>query len=432
MKNQTVLLSSSALWSLYDGMTSLYLIAFALELGASNLVVGLLGALPWLASILTQIPGAQLVENHSRKTIILGFGFFNRLLWFPILAAPFLFKDPILAIVVFFLLAKIAETIMDPGWASVLADVVPEKIRGKFFSRRFTLLGLFGMLAMLFGGFLLKQVPGTKGFAMLFGIGAVAGIAATAMIRKLKEPECRDHEHHHIKEFFTLSGPLKKLVMFGVVFNFAYMLSSPFFTVYMLKNLGISYSYYGFVASIATAAQVVTVRYIGRLTDKFGDKPVAIIGHIGAALIPLAFLMITASNLWLLIPVQILSGIVWSAADLSRFNLVLDFSDPKKRAMQIAEYNLYSSIPLVIAPLIGGWVIDNVTIILAGIPLIFVLSGVLRFLSALMLMRVPEPRANKEYSAVFVFKEALHFHPNKGVVTSLQVIRRITAGLGLR
>src|SRR3989344_2138179 len=152
--NQTVLLSSSALWSLYDGMTSVFLVAFALELGASNVVVGLLGALPWLANILTQIPGAQLVEHHSRKTIIMGFGFFNRVLWIPILLSPLLIKEPLMAVVVFFLLAKLAETIMDPSWASLMADIVPAKIRGKFFSKRFTLIGIFGMSAMLFGGFL--------------------------------------------------------------------------------------------------------------------------------------------------------------------------------------------------------------------------------------------------------------------------------------
>ncbi len=432
MKNRAVLLSSSALWSLYEGMTSLYLVAFALELGASNTVVGLLGALPWLASILTQIPGAQLIEHYSRKSIMIGFGFFNRVLWIPILLSPFLMKEPLMAVVVFFLLAKIAETIMDPSWASVMADIVPEKIRGKFFSKRFTLLGLFGMSAMLVGGFILKQIPGMKGFAVLFGIGAVAGILSTSLVRKLREPEFSDHEHHHIKEFFTLSGALKKFVAFGVAFNFAFMIASPFFAVYLLKNLGVNYWFYGIIMSIATASQIISVRYIGRLTDRFGDKPIAVLGHLGSAFVPLVYLAVTAENLWLLIPIQIFSGVTWAAADLSRFNLLLGLSNTKKRAMQIAEYNLYASVPLVAAPLIGGWITDNVTFILAGIPLIFVISGILRFITALMLIRIPEPRAKHEYSPFFVFKEALHLHPNKGIVHSLQIVRRAAVGLGLK
>ncbi|MBS3125475.1 MFS transporter [Candidatus Woesearchaeota archaeon] len=432
MKNQTVLLGYSALWAAFDGLTSMYLVAFALELGASNIVVGLLGALPFLASMLTQIPGAQLIEHHSRKGIAVLFGCLNRLLWLPLLAAPFLVKDPLTAIVVFFLLAKFAETTIDPSVTSLLADVVPPEKRGKFFSKRLTLIGLFGMAAMLAGGFLLKQIPGTKGFAILFGSGAVLGLVGTSLLRKVQEPHYKDHEHHHIKEFFTLTGPLRRMVSFGVMFNFAYMLASPFFAVYILKNLGVSYWYYGIVTSIATAAQIASVGYMGKLTDTFGDKPVAILGHLGTALVPLVYLFITKETIWLLVPAQILSGVVWAAADLSRFNLYLDFSDPKRRAMQIAEINLYSSIPLVIGPLIGGYLSENVVFIMAGIPLVFLLSGVLRMLSALMLIGIPEPRSKHEYSAAYVFREVMQFHPNRGVVFGVQVVRRIAAGLGLR
>ena len=432
MKNQSALLAYSSLWAAFDGLTSLYLVAFALELGASNVVVGLLGALPFLASMLTQIPGAQLIEHHSRKGIALLFGTLNRFLWIPILAAPFMFKDVLLAVVVFFLLAKIAETVIDPSLTSLMADVVPEEKLGSFFSRRFTLIVIFGMSAMLLGGFLLKLIPGTKGFAILFGAGAVIGLIATSIFRKVHEPQYKDYDHHHIKEFFTITGPLKKLAVFGVVFNFAFMLASPFFAVYTLKNLGVSYGYYGIVTSIATAAQIASVQYMGRLTDKFGDKPVAILGHLGTALVPLAYLLITRQTVWLLIPAQVISGVVWAAADLSRFNLLLDLAEPKKRAVQIAEYNFYASIPLVIGPLLGGYLAENAVFFLAGIPLVFVISSILRALSSLLLIKIPEPRSKKEYSARYVFREAMHLHPNRGIVFGLQVVKRITAGLGLR
>ncbi|VVB81357.1 Multidrug resistance protein MdtL [uncultured archaeon] len=222
---------------------------------------------------------------------------------------------------------------------------------------------------------------------------------------------------------------MKKLVLFSTMFYFAYMLASPFFAVYMLKNLQMNYFFYGIASALTTIAQIVTSRYVGRLTDKYGDKPIAIIGHIGTALVPLFFLGVTQQNIWLIIPVQIYSGIVWATADISRYNLILCISDSRRKAMQIAEYNLYTSITMVIAPLVGGYLTEHATWVLTGIPLVFVLSFVLRFMTSLLLFIVPEPRAKHEYPLIYVFQEAMHFHPNKGIQYGIHIVKRMAQGL---
>ncbi|MEM3153988.1 MAG: MFS transporter [Candidatus Woesearchaeota archaeon] len=431
MSSKRILLVQSALWAAYDGFTAAYLAAFALALGASNEVIGILGALPWLASIITQIPGSELSQHFHRKHIYIFFALFGRVFWIPILLTPFLFSSPIVFIVLFYLAVKLGETITDPAYTSLLADVVPRKTFGDFNSQRYRLIAAFGMIAIVAGGFWLKIFPKESpvGFAIMFALGAILAVFSTLVIGRIKEPEYKDHDHHAIKEFFTIDGPLRHLVKFGVAFNFAFMLASPFFTVYMLKTLEISYEYFGIAVAISTLAQVLSSHYIGGLTDKYGDKPIAVWGHIGTAIVPLVWLAVTKQSLWLIIPVQIFSGIAWAAADISRFNLLVGLADPRKRAMQIAEYNLYCAIPLIIAPILGGWITENVTIILTGIPLIFVISSIFRFLSTLLLFKITEPRAKKEYPLVYVFREAMHFHSNKGIIHGIQVVKRLANGL---
>ncbi len=429
--SKRILLINAALWAAYDGLTSIYLVAFALALDASNMTIGLLGALPWIASILTQIPGAELVQHFRRKQIYVTFCLIGRLFWIPILASPFFFENPVLAVIIFYLIARLGETIADPSYTSLLADLVPEKGRGEFIGKRYRVLATCGMLAMVLGGLWLKQFPKESpvGFAIMFAFGVILAVIATLLMSKIKEPKYRDHEHHPVKEFFTLQGPMKTFVVFGTAFNFAFMLASPFFAVYMLKTLEMSYFQYGIASSIAILAQIITSYNVGKLTDKFGDKPVAIIGHFGTALVPLIFLAVTKNNLWMIFAAQTLSGIVWAAADISRYNLLLDLADPRKRAIQIAEYNIYAAIPLALAPIIGGWMTENVTFVLTGIPLIFVTSSILRFLSSLLLFRIQEPRAKKEYPLVYVFREAMHFHVNKGLVHGLHVVKRVAHGM---
>ncbi len=429
--SKRILLTNAALWAAYDGLTSIYLTAFALALGASNTVIGILGALPWIASILTQIPGAELVQHYRRKKVYVIFCMIGRLFWIPLLAAPFFFANPIPAIIIFYLLARLGETISDPAYTSLLADLVPEKHRGEFISKRYRVLATFGMLAMVTGGLWLKQFPKESpvGFAIMFAFGTLLAVLATILMGRIKEPAYKDHDHHPVKEFFTLDGPMKTFVIFGAAFNFAFMLASPFFAVYMLKTLEMSYFQYGIASSIAILAQILTSYYIGGLTDKYGDKPIAILGHFGTALVPLVFLAVTKNNLWMIFFAQTISGIVWAAADISRYNLLLGIADARKRAIQIAEYNLYASIPLAIAPIIGGWMTEKAIFMLTGIPLIFVASSLLRFISTLLLFKIQEPRAKKEYPLVYVFKEAMHFHVNKGLVHGLHVVKRVATGL---
>src|SRR5574341_577973 len=132
MSNKRVFLTQSALWAAYDGLTSAYLAAFALALGASNEVIGFLGALPWLASILTQIPGSELSQHFRRKKVYVLFGLIGRLFWIPLLAAPFFFEKPIFFIIIFYLIIKLGEMITDPAYTSLMADVVPRDTFGDF------------------------------------------------------------------------------------------------------------------------------------------------------------------------------------------------------------------------------------------------------------------------------------------------------------
>ncbi|HLF54365.1 MAG TPA: MFS transporter [Candidatus Nanoarchaeia archaeon] len=424
MNNKQVFVANGALWAAFNGFTSVYLVAFALALGASNVIVGIIGSLPFLAYLITQIPGAELAQHYSRVKVYFIFTLIGRLFWIPLLLAPYIITKPLMMVILFFLLYKIGETIADPAWTSLMAETILPKHRGAFSSQRYGYIGLFGMIAIILGGIWLKQFPkdSPNGFAIMFLAGLFMAVMATFVALKIKEPKYKDHNHHTIKEFLTITGPLKNFTAFSVAFNFAFMLASPFFTVYMLKNLEINYMYYGIVTSVTTISQIIASRYVGKLTDKFGDKHIGFLGYLGTALVPLMFLLITKQSLWLLVPVQIFSGIVWAAADIAGFNLLLGLADPKKRVFQIAEYNLYASLPLVIAPILGGWITENVAFILAGIPLIFVASSILRALSSIFLLTIEEPRKRKEYHFPYIFRKIIHF--NDGIGHVLHIIKK--------
>ena len=135
---------------------------------------------------------------------------------------------------------------------------------------------------------------------------------------------------------------------------------------------------------------------------------------LGTAIVPLIYLFVTKQNIWMIVPAQILSGVVWAGADITGLNLLLDFTHKKRRAFEIAEYQIFTIFPIIIASILGGIIADNVVFILSGIPLVFALTIVLRVASALMVLKIKEPRVKKEYPLSYVFRE-MTIHPIKGL-----------------
>lgn len=431
-KTQKYLVWNVGAWSLYDGLTTGFLAAFLLILGASNLLIGILGALPFFAILIAQIPGAKILEFFSRKYVYVMSSFISRSFWIfiivlPLLAGYFSSNTLIVLVLLFYILVKSTEQLTEPAKLSLIADVVEEKQRGEFFGKLFVSNGFAGIIAFLFGGIYLKIFgDGLTGFITLFTLGALVGYFSIYVFNKVKEPKYRDHDHHTLKELFTMKGELKKYLVFVFYFYFAFMFASPFFTVYMLKDLGIDYAYFGFLTALATLVSVIAQKHLGKLTDKFGDKQIAMMSIFGTSLVPLVYFFISKENIWMLIPAQIISGLVWGGANLTIFNLLIDFTDKEKRAFQIAEFNLLTSFPLIISPIIGGLVADKVHFAISGIQLVFLIGFVLRASSVFLLNRIKEPRAKTKYGFEVVFRGVMAFHATEGLLRMTKtVVKRI-------
>jgi len=416
--NQKHLMRSGGWWALYDGFTSLYLAAFALALGASNTIIGILGAIPYVAIMISEIPGAKLLE-HFKRLQIYGFAsMLSRFMWLGMILTPLLFaKNPLLAVVIFYFLSKLGDYVSDPAWTVLVADAVPNKIRGEFIARRVRLINIFGMIALVLGGWYLDlfQAPDLTGFVTMFLVGIGFGVTTTLFTLRVKEPPYQDHAHHGFREFFQLDGDLKRFTIFTFCFNFAFMLASPFFTVYILKDLGQPYAIFAIATALTHISKILVFKHVGKLSDKFGDKPVLLLSCFGTAIVPLLFLLISPERIWLLFPVQILTGIVWAGYDVTIFNMFLDVTTPDKRAVQTATYSIVTSIPLAVGPVLGGFIADNLVLGLAGIPLVFAISAVFRALAPVLLLKIPERRITHEYPLREVLWKAVELHPSRGL-----------------
>ena len=173
-KKRTMKLSvkEGAFASMTVGFGETNITPFALALNASNFQVGLLSSLAGVLAPLSRIFGSKLLEKFRRKRVIITAVSLQALMWIPILSLGILFwkgffqNNLIIFLILFYSLYAILGAIAGPSWFSLMGDLVPEKVRGRYFSKRNKITGTVALLATLVAAFFLDYFK-TKGLALI-------------------------------------------------------------------------------------------------------------------------------------------------------------------------------------------------------------------------------------------------------------------------
>ena len=117
-----------------------FMAAYALALGANNLQVGILAALPFITQVV-QLPAILAVDRfHLRKAIGLPAWLLSNLMRLPIGAVPFLINTPGSGAVALGSRVVGAAGIVCPvwftSWINWMRDLVPQQVMGGYYARR--------------------------------------------------------------------------------------------------------------------------------------------------------------------------------------------------------------------------------------------------------------------------------------------------------
>jgi MFS family permease len=348
-----------------------FLIAFAIKLGASNFVIGLLAAIGPLSQLL-QLPSILLVEKiRNRRLITVAAAGLSRLCWLIIALSPFIFPANIAIGVLLILLIAVSAfgAVSGCSWNSWMRDLIPENIMGSFFSRRMRIATGVGIgvsiLAAVYLDFWKGRFPEQEiaGYSVLFFVGFAAGLAGLLFLAKTPELKMPVLEGKQ-KILKLLSQPFKdenfrKLIAFMCSWNFAVNLAGPFFMVYMLKRLGLSMS---FIIGMSILSQVFNFLFLkiwGRFTDRFSNKSVLAISGPLFIFSILAWTFTTMPEKYvltipLLIIIHIVTGLSSAGVSLASGNISLKLAPKGQATAYLATNTIANSIAAGIAPVLGG------------------------------------------------------------------------------
>lgn len=408
-------------WSIADGalatamgtLTSgVFLTGLALALGATPLQIGILAALPSLATVM-QLPGCYLIERFGhRKWLCFWASLAGRLTWLPIIAILLLPSartgtQAIWLIAVLVALGSSLGSLGGVAWLSWIRELIPDQQRIRFLSRRnfvMTLLSL--VLAMLVGVFLDLwnfAHPGSMGgFAILLGLAAAAGFCSSYCMarvaeRKFAPPTDAPPPFGDLIALPFRDTNFRRVVLFYLVWNLSVNMAAPFFGVYMLESLGLPFWAVTALVTLSSIVGLVANGFWARLKERFGVKPVVLLATAADACVPLLWLFVQGPVVAVLLFIH-LFGIFSAPLALGPNTMVLRLAPAVRTSAYMAVFSAIVGPASALAAVIGGglattsaWSVGPATI--GGLPLIFFLSFVGRLGSLLILRRITEPAA---------------------------------------
>jgi MFS family permease len=379
---------------------------FALAYGASNAQVGQLTAVASLLAAISVFPGAWAVGAIGRRkpiVVVAGAGV-ARILLLVWACVPFFIHDPNIAIwgiIIINALITFASNFSVPAWTSMVADIVPLDMRGRYFSSRTLIMNVMALVVVPLSGWLVTTGNGISGlpfggYQLVFFLAFATGLVSTFSFGRIKEKvdpnlQARQRRLRDTARRINATPGFMGFVISAFIWNIGIQVAGPFFNVYLVSKLGANTTMVGLLASVTTVFALITQGRWGRLADRRGNLWIMGVTGLLIPFLPLMWAIVAAP--WQVIFINLGAGILWTGYNLASFNLLLEMAPHDARADAAALFQFVVVGAAILGPLAGGYLADAI-----GYQPVFLLSAAWRWLGIfafLWLAARPAARARK-------------------------------------
>jgi MFS family permease len=368
--------------------------------------VGLLGALPFLAQLM-QLPGAWLTTRLGARRAALLTVALSRQAFLPLVVLPFLPLSPEVKRTVLVAVAAVHHALgilCNNTWVTWMGDLVPARVRGRYFGQRTAFITLGAALATLTTGTFLDQARGSGltglGLAALALIACVVGALSTFVMSLKHEPIRRPPSHFEPSRVLQplRDRPARRLLVYGMAWSAALGLAGPFFSLYLLEDLKLGFTLVALQGSTAALSRMLAAPLWGRLIDRVGARPVLSACTLALVLSPFLWVLAGPDCWWPLAVDALLGGVLLGGHGLAAFALPLAVAPARERPFYHAAFAMTGGTAFALASAGGGALVQSLPpqLLLLGQPctalqLLFLTSAAARGLAALLSLRLMAP-----------------------------------------
>lgn len=323
---------------------------FARALGTPDFAFGILAALPFVGTLF-QIPASYWLERYGyRKPLFMVTASLGRLLWTVVALIPWFLPGfqaywwhVMLGLL---LITWVSAQVSGPAWMAWMSDVIPRRVRGRYFAIRRFVSQPIGLAVTLAIGYALDLVEAVKlerpdlmlhVTAGILGVAGLLGALDILCFRKVLDPK-PPKPNRDINLFSLLGQPLRdanfrKYLAFNLTFTLGVGFMGQYVWLYTFDVCGWTNGQANLlILGIPMIAQMVTFKMWGRLMDRLGKKPVLLITGAFTVFGSVGWLMIDRESFWLGYLFILFVTLTWPGMEMANFNFTLDMAGSKTSA----------------------------------------------------------------------------------------------------
>lgn len=361
------------------------------RLGASDLAIGLLSAMPALAGLILALPVSRILARQTqvapwystaRLLVILGYAFTA----FATLVAP---AARVTAILLIWALLTLPQTFVDVTFTVVMAGVAGPDRRFYLMSHRWSSLGLTTAVTVAIAGFMLDRVSFPLGYQIVFPILALGGVFSFAFARQIRlGPKAAGGTSRapslapgtSLRKSFAQVRKESKFLRFAAsqfVFRFGMTWALPLLPLFYVHTLGADDAEIGVINTVNSAVLLVAYLMWTRISRRRGVRFALLLTTGGFSLYPI--LLALSTNVGIVILLSGLAGVFAAGIDLVFFDSLVSSYPAESSTLFVGWYQITVYVATFAAPLVGTALAQII-----GIPGSLVLAGVVRLAGFLL------------------------------------------------
>lgn len=396
--------------------TSPATIEFARGHGGTGLHVGILGAIPTLMLFMQFLAGTLVNHLRYRRWVWMSVSITQRLAFVPLAIGAWLYPDLppeywVWGLIIATAINQSLTHFGNPLWMSWMGDYLPHQGLSEFWGNRhlwqqWTAAATLAVSALVI--FKSGLSPMTS-FSALIVAGAVLGVCDVLLFLKIAEPPVKQAQNP--KLLHVLKAPFRDpvyrtFIQFTCFWHFASMLGAPFISMYMLEHVGLSLFSVLALWSFSWAGGAVFSRGMGRLAERFGQRPVLVLCTAFKPLNMIALLTCPTdptSAFWYLVPMFMIDAVLNAGINIGSNGFMLKHTPQENRAMFVAAGTALAGTIGGITAIVAGyvlkqfgdwsWTMGSYTVV--GFHVLFGCSLAFRFLGVHLARALEEPHATR-------------------------------------
>jgi MFS family permease len=362
----------------------------------------LIGLIPAIHSVGWQLPQLFTAERVSRlrryKPMVIWMTIHERLPFLGLALVAWLLPGmaiPLaLGLTYFFLVWQgLGGGVTATAWQSMIGKIIPSERRGTFFGFQSAFANLLASGTAVAAGLLLERLTSPLNYTVLFLLAGLAMTISFVFLAMTREKESPVEEipavsvrlWPKIVEILRRDPNMRWFLVVRMLSQLSVM-AFAFYTVYAVRNMGMSEGTAGLMMGVFTFGQIITNPLMGWIGDRWNHAAVMKVGLLAASISALVAWSAPAYQ-WFYLAFA-LAGIANVAIWTIGMAMTLEFGTPADRPVYIGMANTLIAPATVLAPILGGWLADT-----AGFQAAFLVSFIAGLITSIIMhLTLRDPR----------------------------------------